>query len=105
MQSAGIAVGQLAAPSAAGQHMENLFDVASGKYLRFEAPGVVVRIGMRFAHPEAVQRPAIVEMVFRERARHALDADYRRIGRRVTDCNARYPQDGHRHSPIRYRRQ
>lgn len=60
MHSAWAAEDQLAAPAAASQHIEHLFDIAAGKDLRFEAPRMVVRIGVWFADPEAVQCPAVI---------------------------------------------
>ena len=65
----------LFAVSAARPDPEHLLDIASLEDLGLGRPGMIVRIGIRFAHPEAMQHTAVVEKVFSERPRHPLYPD------------------------------
>ena len=69
------AVDEFAMPTAARIQVEHLFDIAAIEDLRLETPRVIMRRGVRLFHLEPVQRAAVVEMIFGERPRHALNAD------------------------------
>lgn len=68
-------VNQFTAPTAARIQIEHLFDIPAIKDLGVEAPGVVMRRRVWLFHLEPVQRTSVIEMIFGERPRHALDAD------------------------------
>ena len=68
-------VNQFAVPTAVWIQVEHLFDIAAIKDLGVEAPGVIMRGGVRLFHLKPVQRASVIQMIFGECPRHALDAD------------------------------
>ena len=85
---AGKPVDQLAVPTAVWIQVEHLFDIAAIKDLRLEAPGVVMRRRMRLFHLEPVQCTSVIQMIFGEGPRHALDADDpRAVGNASNGCS------------------
>ncbi len=76
---------ELAMPTAVWIQVEHLFDIAAIEDLGVEAPGVVMRRGVRLFHPEPVQRASVIQMIFGERSRHPLDADDPRAFRNASN--------------------
>lgn len=81
-------VNQFTAPTAARIQIEHLFDIPAIKDLGVEAPGVVMRRRVWLFHLEPVQRTSVIEMIFGERPRHALDADDPRAVGKLTPALA-----------------
>ncbi len=63
-----------AAPASVGTDREEFLDIAARQDFRPEGPGMVVRRSGRLGPRETMQGTPVVEMVFHERRRHALDA-------------------------------
>jgi hypothetical protein len=83
------AVDELAVPTTAWIQVEHLFDIAAIEDLGIETPGVIMRCGVRLFHLEPVQRASVIQMVFNERPRHALDADDTRAFRNARNGRSR----------------
>jgi len=82
------AMDELAVPTAAPIQMVNLLDIPAVEDLGVEAPGVIMRRGVRLFHLEPVHRASVIQMVFGERPRHALDADDpRALGNAGNGCS------------------